>query len=108
MNDSLRTDVFLRFTPETIACACIDLSARALQVGEKNSTGQNVFIVVVYQIALPKNPPWFVIFGARRDEIDYIMISILRLYRHRPVIAKKMSLDSSCIDCSFFFAERIG
>lgn len=34
MNDSLRTDVFLRFTPETIACACIDLAARALQVGD--------------------------------------------------------------------------
>lgn len=32
MNDSLRTDIFLRFTPETIACACIDLAARALQV----------------------------------------------------------------------------
>ena len=32
MNDSLRTDVFLRFTPETIACACIDLAARSLQV----------------------------------------------------------------------------
>lgn len=34
MNDSLRTDIFLRFTPETISCACIDLAARALQVNE--------------------------------------------------------------------------
>jgi hypothetical protein len=34
MNDSLRTDIFLRFTPETIACACIDLAARTLQVRE--------------------------------------------------------------------------
>jgi hypothetical protein len=32
INDSLRTDVFLRFPPETIACACIDLAARNLQV----------------------------------------------------------------------------
>jgi hypothetical protein len=32
MNDSLRTDIFLRFSPETIACACIDLAARNLQV----------------------------------------------------------------------------
>jgi hypothetical protein len=32
MNDSLRTDIFLRFTAETIACACIDLAARTLQV----------------------------------------------------------------------------
>lgn len=32
MNDSLRTNVFVRFQPETIACACISLAARALQV----------------------------------------------------------------------------
>lgn len=32
MNDSLRTNVFVRFTPETIACACIFLSARQLRV----------------------------------------------------------------------------
>lgn len=32
MNDSLRTDVFLRFTAEMVACACIFLSARVLQV----------------------------------------------------------------------------
>lgn len=32
MNDSLRTDVFLRFSAETVACACIYLSAKLLQV----------------------------------------------------------------------------
>lgn len=32
MNDTLRTNVFVRFQPETIACACIYLAARALQV----------------------------------------------------------------------------
>ncbi len=32
MNDSLRTNVFVRFQAETIACACIFLAARALQV----------------------------------------------------------------------------
>ncbi|CAF3693687.1 unnamed protein product [Rotaria socialis] len=66
MNDSLRTDIFLRFTPETIACACIDLAARTLQ------------------IPLPKNPPWYLIFGAKPEEVHYIMISIIRLYQHRP------------------------
>ncbi|UJR15003.1 hypothetical protein I4U23_001980 [Adineta vaga] len=65
MNDSLRTDIFLRFPPETIACACIDLAARTLQ------------------IPLPKNPQWYLIFGAKPDEIRYIMISVLRLYNHR-------------------------
>ncbi|CAF1525710.1 unnamed protein product, partial [Adineta steineri] len=67
MNDSLRTDIFLRFPPETIACACIDLAARNLQ------------------IALPKNPPWYLIFGAKPEEIRYIMIQILRIYKHRPI-----------------------
>lgn len=33
MNDSLRTDIFVRYSPETIACSCIYLSARLLQVG---------------------------------------------------------------------------
>ncbi len=32
MNDSLRTDVFVRYSPETIACACIYLTARQLEV----------------------------------------------------------------------------
>lgn len=32
MNDSFRTDVFVRWHPETIACACIWLAARQLQV----------------------------------------------------------------------------
>lgn len=32
MNDSFRTNVFVRYYPETIACACIYLAARQLQV----------------------------------------------------------------------------
>lgn len=32
MNDSFRTNVFVRFNPETIASACIYLAARQLQV----------------------------------------------------------------------------
>lgn len=32
MNDSFRTEVFVRFQPDTIACACIYLAARQLQV----------------------------------------------------------------------------
>lgn len=37
MNDSLRTDIFQRFHPETIACACIELAARNLQVRSTRS-----------------------------------------------------------------------
>lgn len=32
MNDGLRTDIFLRYRPETIACACIHLAARTIAV----------------------------------------------------------------------------
>lgn len=66
MNDSLRTDIFLRYSSETIACACIELAARNLQ------------------IPLPRNPKWYLIFGAESEEIHQIMIAILRLYKHQP------------------------
>jgi len=66
MNDSLRTDVFLRYSAETIACACIELAARNLQV------------------PLPRNPKWYLTFGAEPEDIHQIMIAILRLYKHKP------------------------
>ena len=51
MNDSLRTDVFVRYPPETIAVACIYLSARKLKE------------------PLPKNPSWFNVLGVEEDDI---------------------------------------
>ncbi|XP_039454026.1 cyclin-L1a isoform X2 [Oreochromis aureus] len=65
MNDSLRTDVFVRFQAETIACACIYLAARALQ------------------IPLPTRPHWFLLFGATEEEIKDICITTLRLYTRK-------------------------
>ncbi|KAK7136499.1 hypothetical protein R3I93_016735 [Phoxinus phoxinus] len=62
MNDSLRTDVFLRFSAETVACACIFLSARVLQ------------------IPLPEKPPWFLLFGVSEEDLIEISCCILRLY----------------------------
>lgn len=62
MNDSLRSDVFVRFTPETIACACIFLAARTLKV------------------PLPQRPAWYELFDATYDDIEDVSISILRLY----------------------------
>lgn len=44
MNDALRTDVFVRYQPETIACACIFLSARKSKV-----------ILVICPIIIPVN-----------------------------------------------------
>ncbi|XP_077467134.1 cyclin-L1a isoform X1 [Stigmatopora argus] len=65
INDSLRTNVFVRFQPETIACACIFLAARALQ------------------IPLPARPQWHLLFGASDDDIKEICITTLRLYSRK-------------------------
>ncbi|XP_077313749.1 cyclin-L2 isoform X1 [Lithobates pipiens] len=65
MNDSLRTDVFVRFNPETIACACIYLAARTLEIG------------------LPNRPHWFLLFGATEEDIREICVQILKLYSRK-------------------------
>jgi len=67
MNDSLRTDIFLRYSPENIVCACIYLAARELQ------------------ISLPQSPPWFTIFGADEASIRAICVRILHIYAHQTV-----------------------
>ncbi|KAJ8360714.1 hypothetical protein SKAU_G00172390 [Synaphobranchus kaupii] len=74
MNDSLRTDVFLRFSAETVACACIYLSARSLQ------------------IPLPDQPPWFWLFGATEEDLREICHRILRLYTLPHVSLSKLQL----------------
>jgi len=67
MNDSLRTDVFVRYAPETIATACIYLSARKLKV------------------PLPKNPSWFDVLGVEEDDIKDCCYRIMCLYdRKKP------------------------
>lgn len=65
MNDSLRTDAFIRYEPETVACACIYLGARCLK------------------LPLPSSPPWYSIFKVTEMEIRDICKKILRLY-NRP------------------------
>ncbi|VDP16106.1 unnamed protein product [Soboliphyme baturini] len=66
MNDSLRTDVFLRYAPEVIACACMNLAARVLQV------------------PFPTDPDWWVLFDATECEILDICQIILKLYERKP------------------------
>lgn len=63
MNDSFRTDVFVRYQPETIACACIYLTARK----------QN--------IPLPNNPAWFLIFRVSEDDMLDVCYRIMALYK---------------------------
>jgi len=70
MNDSLQTDVFVQFDPETIACACIYLSARKLQ------------------IPLPKSPAWYSLFNSNETDIQDICRKILKLYM-RPKVSSK-------------------
>lgn len=77
MNDSLRTDVFVRYSPETIACACIYLSARKLGV------------------VLPKNPTWFGLFGCVERDLKDICIRILKLY-NRPKVLQNQTRRFQC------------
>uniref|UniRef100_A0A8C5I0Y6 Cyclin-L1 n=1 Tax=Gouania willdenowi TaxID=441366 RepID=A0A8C5I0Y6_GOUWI len=65
MNDTLRTNVFVRFQAETIACACIFLAARALQM------------------PLPSKPHWYLLFGVTEEEIKEICITTLKLYTRK-------------------------
>lgn len=62
MNDALRSDVFVRYDPETVACACIYLSARRLK------------------ISLPKTPAWYTLFHVSHSHIEDVCKRVLRLY----------------------------
>lgn len=65
MNDSLRTDCFVRYQPETIACACIYLSARKLN------------------IPLPRKPSWYELLGVEEDDIRDCCYRIICLYQRK-------------------------
>ncbi|XP_049780285.1 cyclin-L1 isoform X3 [Schistocerca nitens] len=65
MNDSLRTDVFVRYQPETVACACIYLTSRRLG------------------IPLPKSPAWYSLFRVEEKDIQDVCMRILRLYARK-------------------------
>ncbi|XP_013781811.1 cyclin-L1-like [Limulus polyphemus] len=65
MNDSLRSEVFVQYHPESIACACIYLSARLLQ------------------IPLPSKPAWYLMFGVTEEVIEDICHTVLALYTRR-------------------------
>jgi len=72
MNDSLRTDCFVRYQPETIACACIYLSARKLN------------------IPLPKKPSWYELLGVEEDDIRDCCYRIICLYQRKKVIIEDL------------------
>ncbi|VDD77602.1 unnamed protein product [Mesocestoides corti] len=70
MNDVLRTDVFVRHTPEAVACACIFLAARRLE------------------IPLPRHPPWWEMFNVDEESVHEIALCLQRLYaREKPNVS---------------------
>lgn len=78
LNDSLRTDLSLRFRSEVIACAAIYMASRSLG------------------IKLPEDPPWWILFNADMREMGEICNTILALY-HRPRVAFLEPLCSKSI-----------
>lgn len=77
MNDGLRTNIFVRFPPETIACSCIFLSARQLRVSlwVKFPPCLTPYTAAVsLQIGLPQRPPWWTVFDVTYEDIEVIII----------------------------------
>jgi hypothetical protein len=67
MNDSLRTDIFLRYAPETIACACIFLAARVLD----------------YPLPSADSAKWWELFDADESSILDACRTFLKMYARR-------------------------
>ncbi len=73
MNDSLRTDVFVRYPPETIAVACIYLSARKLKVSLPRANGER------------GDAAWFDVLGVEEDDIKDCCYRMICLYNGEKV-----------------------
>lgn len=72
MNDSFRTDVFVRYQPETIACACIALSARKLNIN------------------MSTHPPWYGMFKVKEDDLIDACYRIMELYHRQKPNTEKL------------------
>ena len=78
MNDSLMTNLYVRYHPKDIVCACIHITVRVLG------------------ISVPCDPVWYSSFKLKDEEIEKISSTILELYRTLPP-----SLDVLETKCSF-------
>jgi len=67
MNDAMRTDALVRFSPESIACACIWLAARKLAV------------------PLPESPAWYEVAGVDLEDIHRVAALVEKLYTREKV-----------------------
>uniref|UniRef100_A0A0K0CVD6 CYCLIN domain-containing protein n=1 Tax=Angiostrongylus cantonensis TaxID=6313 RepID=A0A0K0CVD6_ANGCA len=85
MNDGLRTDMFVRYSPETIACACIFLAARTVQP----------------QVPLPDKPRnWYELFDASDTDVHAIALMLLNMYTNQKVRSIKIEKLRSKIEAS--------
>jgi transcription initiation factor TFIIIB Brf1 subunit/transcription initiation factor TFIIB len=64
INDSQRTDVCMRYPPETICCAALWMGARVLQI----------------KLPSASEPPWWELFDAKREDMDAICARVTALY----------------------------
>ncbi|VDP12187.1 unnamed protein product [Heligmosomoides polygyrus] len=87
MNDGLRTDMFVRYSPETIACACIFLASRTVQP----------------QVPLPDKPRhWYELFDASDTDVHTIAMMLLNMYANQ-----KVCVVFSCLH-SINFVNAVG
>ncbi|TKR61743.1 hypothetical protein L596_028816 [Steinernema carpocapsae] len=68
MNDGLRTDMFLRYKAETIACACIHLAAKTIEP----------------KVPLPEQPfMWFELYDVSERDVEDIAYMLLKMYTRK-------------------------
>ena len=64
INDSLRTDVCMRYEPETICCAGLWMGARVLGI----------------KLPSAASPPWWELFDAKKEDMDAVCARVAALY----------------------------
>lgn len=63
INDSLRSDLCVRYKAQVIACAAIFLASR------------------FQEVALPENPPWYKLFDVNKAQLYAVSVVIMGLYK---------------------------
>ena len=64
INDSQRTDVCMRYEPETICCAALWMGARVLQI----------------KLPSDATPPWWELFDAKKEDMEAVCARVAALY----------------------------
>ena len=78
LNDCLRTPMSVEYTPGTISCSCICIAANLLQ------------------IPLPLNSHWAQFLNVSLEQIENVVISLMRVYHKRKHI--KIFMETSIVD----------